>query len=129
MALRRHTLQGTLPDGRVVAVKQISVASNYVNRQFMAEIVTISVVQHRNLVKLYGCCIEGNRRILVYEYLENRSLDQALFGMNCSSNSTLSVSKKYNTPHSLIIISYSTYKFNSFITDFFFFKENKEDIG
>lgn len=72
--------KGTLPDGRVVAVKQISVASNYVNRQFMAEIATISVVQHRNLVKLYGCCIEGNRRILVYEYLENRSLDQALFG-------------------------------------------------
>lgn len=75
-------------------MKQISVASNYVNRQFMAEIATISVVQHRNLVKLYGCCIEGNRRILVYEYLENRSLDQALFGMNCSPNSTLSVSKK-----------------------------------
>ncbi|EXB75138.1 putative LRR receptor-like serine/threonine-protein kinase [Morus notabilis] len=74
--------KGTLLDGRVVAVKQISVASNHVNRQFIAEIATISVVQHRNLVKLYGCCIEGNRRILVYEYLENKSLDQALFGKN-----------------------------------------------
>ncbi|XP_042478041.1 probable LRR receptor-like serine/threonine-protein kinase At1g56140 [Macadamia integrifolia] len=72
--------KGTLPDQRVVAVKQLSVASHQGNRQFITEIATISAVQHRNLVKLYGCCIEGDRRLLVYEYLENKSLDQALFG-------------------------------------------------
>ncbi|XP_062096584.1 probable LRR receptor-like serine/threonine-protein kinase At1g56140 isoform X2 [Humulus lupulus] len=77
-----HVYKGTLPDGREVAVKQLSVASNHGKGQFMAEIATISVVQHRNLVKLYGCCIQGNRHILVYEYLHNRSLDQALFGKN-----------------------------------------------
>ncbi|XP_059285252.1 probable LRR receptor-like serine/threonine-protein kinase At1g56140 isoform X1 [Lycium ferocissimum] len=71
--------KGTLEDGRVVAVKQLSVASHQGKSQFVAEIATISAVQHRNLVKLYGCCIEGNRRSLVYEYLENKSLDQALF--------------------------------------------------
>ena len=75
------TWQGKLADGRVVAVKQLSVASNHGKSQFITEIATISAVRHRNLVELYGCCIEGNRRILVYEYLENRSLDQALFGM------------------------------------------------
>ncbi|XP_047941558.1 probable LRR receptor-like serine/threonine-protein kinase At1g56140 isoform X1 [Salvia hispanica] len=72
--------KGTLADGRLVAVKQLSVASHQGKSQFVAEIATISAVQHRNLVKLYGCCIEGVKRLLVYEYLENKSLDQILFG-------------------------------------------------
>ncbi|KAK1372797.1 hypothetical protein POM88_028990 [Heracleum sosnowskyi] len=72
--------QGTLTDGRVVAVKKLSVASHQGKSQFVAEIATISAVQHRNLVKLYGCCIEGDKRLLVYEYLENNNLEQALFG-------------------------------------------------
>lgn len=74
-------VQGKLNDGREIAVKQLSVASRQGKGQFVAEIATISAVQHRNLVKLYGCCIEGNQRMLVYEYLANNSLDQALFGM------------------------------------------------
>ncbi|KAL5744846.1 hypothetical protein ACOSQ2_027962 [Xanthoceras sorbifolium] len=72
--------KGKLGDGRVIAVKQLSVASHQGKSQFVAEIVAISAVQHRNLVKLYGCCIEEAERLLVYEYLENKSLDQALFG-------------------------------------------------
>ncbi|KAM3701037.1 hypothetical protein ACJW31_05G142900 [Castanea mollissima] len=72
--------KGTLSDGRIVAMKQLSVASHQGKSQFVTEISTISAVQHRNLVKLNGCCIEGDRRLLVYEYLENGSLDQALFG-------------------------------------------------
>ncbi|OVA16231.1 Protein kinase domain [Macleaya cordata] len=72
--------KGMLSDGRAVAVKQLSVGSQQGNSQFVTEIATISAVQHRNLVKLYGCCIEGANRLLVYEHLENRSLDQALFG-------------------------------------------------
>ncbi|CAA0818526.1 Probable LRR receptor-like serine/threonine-protein kinase [Striga hermonthica] len=72
--------KGTLGDGRVVAVKQLSMASHQGKCEFVAEIATISSVQHRNLVKLYGCCIEGDKRLLVYEYLVNKSLDQLLFG-------------------------------------------------
>ncbi|XP_034914857.2 probable LRR receptor-like serine/threonine-protein kinase At1g56140 [Populus alba] len=71
--------KGLLSDGRAVAVKQLSVASNQGMSHFITEIATISAVQHCNLVKLYGCCIEGNRRLLVYEYLENKSLDKNLF--------------------------------------------------
>ncbi|PQM40458.1 putative LRR receptor-like serine/threonine-protein kinase [Prunus yedoensis var. nudiflora] len=67
--------KGTLSDGRVVAVKQLSAASHQGKSQFVTEIAMISAVQHRNLVKLYGCCIEASHRILVYEYLENKSLD------------------------------------------------------
>ncbi|KAF8408697.1 hypothetical protein HHK36_004761 [Tetracentron sinense] len=74
--------KGVLLDGRVVGVKQLSVASQQGKRHFVAEIATISAVQHRNLVKLYGFCIEGDKKLLVYEYLENGSLDQALFGTN-----------------------------------------------
>lgn len=80
------TKQGTLADGRLVAVKQLSVASHQGKSQFVAEIATISAVQHRNLVKLYGCCIEGVKRLLVYEYLENKSLDQILFGASSAAS-------------------------------------------
>lgn len=61
-------------------MKRLAVASQQGKRQFVSEIATISVIQHRNLVNMYGCCVEGDNRIIVYEYLENRSLDQALFG-------------------------------------------------
>ncbi|KAL8505344.1 hypothetical protein ACS0TY_016547 [Phlomoides rotata] len=76
---------GKLGDGRAVGVKQLSVKSHQGKAQFLAEIATISAVQHRNLVKLYGCCIEGDKRLLVYEYLENKSLDQLLFGTRSKS--------------------------------------------
>jgi Protein tyrosine and serine/threonine kinase len=64
-----------------VAAKQLALTSLQGKQQFVTEVATISAVQHKNLVKLYGCCIEGKTRILVYEYLANRSLDLAIFGM------------------------------------------------
>ena len=61
-------------------MKQLSSKSKQGNREFVNEIGMISALQHPNLVKLYGCCIEGNQLLVVYEYMENNSLARALFG-------------------------------------------------
>ncbi|KAI3675045.1 hypothetical protein L1987_84627 [Smallanthus sonchifolius] len=72
--------KGVLTDGSEIAVKQLSVRSKQGNREFVTEIGMISALQHPNLVKLFGCCIEGKELLLIYEYLENNSLARALFG-------------------------------------------------
>ncbi|GAV75551.1 LRR_1 domain-containing protein/Pkinase_Tyr domain-containing protein/Malectin domain-containing protein/LRR_8 domain-containing protein [Cephalotus follicularis] len=72
--------KGLLEDGTVIAVKQLSSKSKQGNREFVNEIGMISALQHPNLVKLYGCCVEGNQLLLVYEYMENNCLSLALFG-------------------------------------------------
>ncbi|KAK6917743.1 Serine-threonine/tyrosine-protein kinase, catalytic domain, partial [Dillenia turbinata] len=72
--------KGQLSDGTVVAVKVLSSKSKQGNREFVNEIGIISGLRHPNLVKLYGCCTEGNQLMLVYEYMENNSLARALFG-------------------------------------------------
>lgn len=61
-------------------MKQLSAKSKQGNREFVNEIGMISALQHPNLVKLFGCCIEGNQLLLVYEYMENNSLARAIFG-------------------------------------------------
>ncbi|XP_062169065.1 probable leucine-rich repeat receptor-like serine/threonine-protein kinase At3g14840 isoform X2 [Alnus glutinosa] len=72
--------KGLLSDGTRIAVKQLSSKSKQGNREFVNEIGMISALQHPHLVQLYGCCIEGNQLLLVYEYMENNSLARALFG-------------------------------------------------
>ncbi|KAI3457607.1 hypothetical protein Pfo_014270 [Paulownia fortunei] len=72
--------KGVLSDGTVIAVKQLSAKSKQGNREFVNEIGMISALQHPNLVRLFGCCIEGNQLLLIYEYLENNCLARALFG-------------------------------------------------
>ncbi|KAG8634598.1 hypothetical protein MANES_17G061300v8 [Manihot esculenta] len=77
--------KGELLDGTIIAVKQLSSKSRQGNREFVTEIGMISGLQHPNLVKLYGCCIEGSQLLLVYEYMENNSLAYALFDSETSS--------------------------------------------
>ncbi|KAF8391372.1 hypothetical protein HHK36_023676 [Tetracentron sinense] len=72
--------KGILKNEIQVAVKALSAQSKQGVREFLTEIDTISNVRHPNLVELIGCCVEGNSRILVYEYAENNSLDGALLG-------------------------------------------------
>ncbi|WZZ71802.1 hypothetical protein YC2023_083172 [Brassica napus] len=74
------TIQGQLPDGTLIAVKKLSSKSCQGNKEFVNEIGMIACLQHPNLVKLYGCCCENNQLLLVYEYLENNCLADALFG-------------------------------------------------
>uniref|UniRef100_A0A803N826 Protein kinase domain-containing protein n=1 Tax=Chenopodium quinoa TaxID=63459 RepID=A0A803N826_CHEQI len=77
--------KGKLKHGKVAAIKVLSAESQQGVREFLTEIKVISDIQHENLVKLYGCCVEGSHRILVYNFLENNSLAQTLLGRgNCS---------------------------------------------
>ncbi|MED6106715.1 hypothetical protein PIB30_007038 [Stylosanthes scabra] len=76
--------KGVLSDGTVVAVKQLSSKSKQGNREFINEIGMISALQHPCLVKLYGCCMEGDQLLLIYEYMENNSLARALFAQEKS---------------------------------------------
>ncbi|CAF1709778.1 unnamed protein product [Brassica napus] len=72
--------KGELSDGTIIAVKQLSSKSCQGNREFVNEIGMISGLNHPNLVKLYGCCVEKNHLMLVYEYMENNSLALVLSG-------------------------------------------------
>ncbi|XP_047316437.1 putative serine/threonine-protein kinase [Impatiens glandulifera] len=72
--------KGVLRDGTRVAIKSLSAESKQGTKEFLTEISMISEIRHPNLVQLLGCCVEGHRRILVYEYLENNSLANALLG-------------------------------------------------
>ncbi|XP_057856581.1 probable LRR receptor-like serine/threonine-protein kinase At1g07650 isoform X3 [Cryptomeria japonica] len=72
--------KGILPDGKMVAVKQMFPKARRGIRDFLNEVGTISAMQHPNLVELYGFCVEGKQLLLVYEYMENNSLARCLYG-------------------------------------------------
>ncbi|KAH9544895.1 hypothetical protein CY35_12G019900 [Sphagnum magellanicum] len=73
--------KGIFPNKNEVAVKQLFNESQQSIDEFLNEIILITGVKHRNLVKLKGCCITtSKKRLLVYEYVENNDLEEALFG-------------------------------------------------
>lgn len=72
--------RGVLPDGQTIAVKQHKLASSQGDQEFCSEVEVLSCAQHRNVVMLIGFCIEDGRRLLVYEYICNGSLDSHLYG-------------------------------------------------
>ncbi|KAL4554618.1 hypothetical protein LXL04_037215 [Taraxacum kok-saghyz] len=72
--------RGKLRHGKDAAIKVLSADSKQGAKEFLTEIKVICDIEHENLAKLCGCCVEGDHRILVYDYLENNSLAQTLLG-------------------------------------------------
>ena len=76
-----YVYKGVLPNERKIAVKRLKLGSRQGEREFQAELETISRVHHRHLVSMIGYCIAGTERLLVYEFVENSTLEYHLHGM------------------------------------------------
>ncbi|TKY53869.1 leucine-rich repeat receptor protein kinase [Spatholobus suberectus] len=72
--------KGTLPNGQLIAIKRAQKESMQGKLEFKAEIELLSRVHHKNLVSLVGFCFEQGEQMLIYEYVQNGSLKDALSG-------------------------------------------------
>ncbi|KAF8724110.1 hypothetical protein HU200_021124 [Digitaria exilis] len=74
--------KATLSDGQVVAVKQLDLNGLQGNREFLVEVLMLNLLHHPNLVNLFGYCVDGDQRLLVYEYMPLGSLEDHLHDLS-----------------------------------------------
>ncbi|KAM0924494.1 hypothetical protein ACQ4PT_004834 [Festuca glaucescens] len=86
---------GTLPDGEEIAVKRMSMSSTQGVEELKNELALVAKLSHKNLVRLIGFCLEQQERLLVYEFVPNRSLDLILFAEDGAKREQLDWVKRY----------------------------------